>query len=155
MPNRLIRAFLFVAMLLLMGNTANSADPNVVLAGFWKPMSVNYEGEEQINAETGKGLTLVIKDGEYRVYYLSDPEKDLHYRLFTADLKLNPADKSFELHIKDGKMKGARRHGIYEVDGNKMKLCYGSMDSPRPKEFNAPKGSEFFSEVWVKEKSTR
>lgn len=52
-------------------------------------------------------------------------------------------------------MKGARRHGIYEVDGNKMKLCYGSMDSPRPKEFNAPKGSEFFSEVWVKEKSTR
>ena len=82
------------------------------------------------DANSRASITLVVKDGEYRLYVLSDPKRKLHLRLFTADLKLDPASKSFELTVKDGDKKGQKRHGIYEHKNGQLKLCYGPARSP-------------------------
>ncbi|MFO0849178.1 MAG: TIGR03067 domain-containing protein [Gemmataceae bacterium] len=142
---------------LIGGVTAAAQTPAVSphlkqLEGHWKPESVQFDGKEQLDAKAKQALTLWIKDAEYRMFYVSDPAKDLHFRLFTADLALDPATKTFALTVKDGQKKGEKRHGIYEVKGDKLTVCYGPAEKPRPTTFATTAGSECFCEVWVKEK---
>src|SRR5579885_3274402 len=93
--------------------------------GYWKPQSIVYEGVEQMPDPASRAsITLGIKDGEYRMFVQSDPKEDKHLRLFTADLRLDPGSRGFELTIKDGQKKGERRHGIYEFKDGQLRLCY-------------------------------
>src|SRR5690242_442274 len=53
-----------------------AADPTG-MAGYWKPESIVYDGVEQFSdAASRQAITLVVKDGEYRVYFCKDKEKD-------------------------------------------------------------------------------
>lgn len=134
-------------------NPASVPEAVKQLNGYWKPESVLYEGQEQLpDAKSKELLTLVIKDGDYRMYYASDPAKDLHVRLFTAELRLDPTSKTCEINVKDGNKKGDARHGIYEMTGTQLKICYGPANQARPTKFEAPKGSGYFCETWVAEK---
>ena len=152
-----MRTLSFLVLVIVLASTATAQPPMPEglkkLQGFWKAESIQYDGKEQIPDAKQRGLlTLVVKDAEYRMYCLSDAAKDEHYRLFTADLKLDPATKTFELNVKDGQKKGERRHGVYEVTDKNLKLCYGPIDKPRPTKFEATKDSEHFLEVWTPEK---
>jgi uncharacterized protein (TIGR03067 family) len=123
------------------------------LTGFWKPESVVFDGEEQFgDAKARQAITLVVKDGEYRVYFCKDKANDLHVRLVTAVLKADAGQKTIELTIKSGEKKGLKCHGIYEVKDGKLRVCYGSVEIPRPTKFEAPAGSQLFCEVWSVEK---
>ena len=148
-----MRAIAFVVAVLAIGGAAQAQKPDEEMkkwAGYWKPQSVIYEGQEQMPDPSARAsITLVVKDGEYRMYVLSDPKRQLHLRLFTADLKLDPASKSFELTVKDGDKKGQKRHGIYEVTDGQLKICYGPAEKPRPIKFESPPGSECFLETWT------
>lgn len=123
------------------------------LHGFWKPESVKFDGKEQLaDAKTKEMLTLAVINSEYRMYFSPDTDPDKtkrkYTRLFTADLTLDPATKTFELSVTDGQQKGGKRHGIYEHVGNTLHLCYGPASKPRPTKFEATPGSEYFEEVW-------
>lgn len=132
---------------------AQTPDDAKKLDGKYKPESVQFEGKEQMpDAKTRAMMTLVVKEGEYRMYYLSDAQKDLHVRIFVADLKVEAGAKTFELTVKEGQKKGNKVHGIFEKTGDQLKLCYGPADKPRPTSFTAAVGSGLFSEVWVAEK---
>jgi len=121
--------------------------------GFYKPESVQLEGKEAFpDAKSKSVMTLVIKDAEYRMYYLSDAQKDLHVRVFTGDLKIDSAAKTFELVVKEGQKKGEKVHGIYELSEKQLKLCYSPVDKPRPTAFASAAGSGCFLETWVVEK---
>jgi uncharacterized protein (TIGR03067 family) len=123
------------------------------MGGFWKPESVVYDGAEQFSDTAARqAITLVVKDGEYRVYFCKDKANDLHVRLVTAELKADAVAKTIELTIKDGDKKGLKCHGLYEVKAGKLRICYGPVDKPRPTEFAAPAGSGYFCEVWAAEK---
>lgn len=123
------------------------------LDGFWKPQSVIADGEEQMKTPEAKaGVTLRIKDGEYTLFQVTDAKEGTGFRLCTADLKLDPAAKTFELSVKQGYKKGQKMHGIYEHTTNEFKVCYGPAEKPRPTKFEAPKGSDCFCETWVPEK---
>ena len=123
------------------------------LDGFWKPQSVVADGQEQLkSAEAKASITLRIKDGEYALFQIADAKEDKHYRLCTADLRLDPAAKTFELAVKQGFKKGQKMHGVYEHTSNEFKVCYGPAEKPRPTKFEAPKGSDYFCETWVPEK---
>ena len=128
------------------------ADPTG-MAGYWKPESIVYDGAEQFSdAASRQAITLVVKDGEYRVYFCKDKAKDEHVRLVTAELKADPAARTVELTIKDGEKRGFACHGIYEVKDGKLRVCYGPVGKPRPTEFRAPAGSGYFCELWAAEK---
>ena len=148
-----MRVIALVVVLLAVGGMTQAQSPDEEMkkwAGYWKPQSVVFEGKEQMPDPSSRAtITLVVQDGEYRMYVLSDPKRKLHLRLFTAHLKLDPASKSFELTVKDGDKKGQRRHGIYELKDGQLRLCYGPGEKPRPTKFEAPAGSEYFLETWT------
>ena len=123
------------------------------MQGHWKPQSVVFDSVEQIpDPKAREKLTLWVEGSEFRTFYCRDVKADQHFRLFTADLNLDPTAHTFELTVRDGPKKGERRHGIYELNGKTMKLCYGPVDQPRPTTFAAPKGSGIFLETWAVEK---
>jgi len=132
---------------------AQTPDDAKKLDGKYKPESVQFEGKEQMpDAKTRAMMTLVVKEGEYRMYYLSDAQKDLHVRVFVADMKFDHQAKTFELTVKEGQKKGNKVHGTFEKMDDKLKLCYGPVDKPRPTNFTTAAGSGLFSEVWVVQK---
>lgn len=155
-----MRSWTIAVLVLTLGGVVQAQSPAFVaddikrLTGHYKPVSVQFDGSEQLpqDPRSRNALTLVIENGEYRAYFQPDPKKDSHFRLFTADLTVNPTARTFDLVIKDGQKKGERRHGIYEHAGSHLKVCYGPADKPRPTSFAAPKGSDCFSETWAIEK---
>jgi uncharacterized protein (TIGR03067 family) len=148
-----MRAVAATVVALVVGGVAQAQSPDEEMkkwAGYWKPQSVVSEGKEQMPDPSSRAsITLVVKDGEYRMYVLSDVKRKLHLRLFTAGLRLDPASKAFELTVKDGEKKGQKRHGIYDLKDGRLTICYGPGEKPRPTKFEAPPGSEFFLETWT------
>ena len=121
--------------------------------GHYQPSSIKFDDAEQLlEADAKTRMTLVVKDGEYRMFWHKDTTTELHVRLFTADLTLDATAKSFSLSIKDGQKKGQLLHGIYEQTKDELKLCYAPTDKPRPTTFTAAKGSGCFLEVWTTSK---
>ncbi|MGL4423791.1 MAG: TIGR03067 domain-containing protein [Gemmataceae bacterium] len=123
------------------------------LTGFWKPVSVVYDGVEKFpEAKSRDAITLVVTEGEYRMYYCLNKAKDEHARLVTASLKLDEATKTLELNIIDGPRKGTKCHGLYEIKDGQIRICYGPVENPRPTKFAADAGSGIFLEIWKPEK---
>ena len=100
-----------------------------------------------------------------KVYFLSD--RDNRMNLFSIDLASKETKqlthftdfdikfptigpKSIVFEFADGQMKGPKRHGIYEVAGDQLKLCYGPVDRPKPVKFESPAKSGYFLETWAK-----
>ncbi|MFO0938240.1 MAG: TIGR03067 domain-containing protein [Gemmataceae bacterium] len=140
---------LTVISLMLITLAPSWAGEAKVWEGQYKPVSIKYEDAEQILDKDAKTkMTLVVKDGEYRMYWQKDDAGEQHIRLFTADANVDSKSGSFTLTIKDGAKKGQQLHGIYELNKTELKLCYGPVDKPRPTSFSAAKGSGCFLEVW-------
>ena len=119
--------------------------------GYWKPLSIRYEGKPQMSADDLKKVTVVIEGGEYHLYY-KEPNKDpLKLARTTVALDPTASPKGITFEYQAGPLKGQKRHGIYEVAGNELRLCYGPADKPRPTKFDAPANSGYFHEVWAKQ----
>lgn len=119
------------------------------LKGFWKCESIVFDGVEQMaNPKERDALTLVVKDAEYRMFCVSDPVKNLHLRLFTGEIALDAVTHTFTLTVVDGREKGKKVHGVYELTAEQFKTCYGPADKPRPVKFEAAKDSGQFVECW-------
>jgi uncharacterized protein (TIGR03067 family) len=136
------------------GQGPPAADDLATLQGHWKPLSVEFEGRSQMSADEMGKITVVFDKNEYHLYYADkaqNPPKVL--RLALANVALNPSTspKSIEFTFAAGPLQGQKCHGIYEVAGNQLKLCYGPADKPKPTTFAAPAKSGRFVEVWAKQ----
>lgn len=119
--------------------------------GYWKPLAIRYEGKPQMGADELKKVTAVIEGSEYHLYY-KEPNKE-PLKLARTALNLDPTGtpKRLVFEYVAGPLKGQKRHGIYEVAGNELRLCYGPADKPAPTTFAAPEKSGYFHEVWAKQ----
>ena len=80
-------------------------------------------------------------------------EKAVLLAMSAVELTATPnGPKTIEFTFLDGALKGKKRHGIYELSGDTLKLCYGPSDKPRPTAFASPAGSGYFNEVWTRER---
>jgi uncharacterized protein (TIGR03067 family) len=140
-------------LLVLLSPVLAAADDLKAMTKLWKPTSVVANGTEQFpDAKSRAAVTLVVKDGEYRLYIVLNADKDQHGRLMTAAIKLDEAKKEVELTVKDGPRQGKKFHGIYELKGDQLRLCYGPAEKPRPAKFESADGSFSFCETWTPEK---
>jgi uncharacterized protein (TIGR03067 family) len=124
------------------------------LQGYWKPLSVQYEGKPQMPADEMQKVTVVIDQTEYHLYYADksvNPPKVLRLALMNVSVNDAGTPKTLEFTFADGPLKGQKRHGIYEIAGDQLKMCYGPAEKPRPAAFAAPAGSGLFLEVWAKQ----
>lgn len=116
------------------------------LEGDWELVSGERDGQaipEDI-VKTGKresknGETTVTINGQLlmKAKYTVDPSKK---------------PKAIDYDIVDGRAKGMKQLGIYEIDGDTVKFCFAGPDKDRPTGFAAKEGSGHTYSVWKKVK---
>ena len=126
------------------------------LQGYWKPLQCEYEGKAQMPADIMKQVTVVFDKSAYHLYFKDEkapPGAPSVLRLAKAEITLDPSTtpKTILFEFADGPLKGKKSHGIYEVAGNQLKMCYGSADKPKPTKFESPAGSGYFLETWARQ----
>jgi uncharacterized protein (TIGR03067 family) len=137
------------------GHDPAPSDDLALLQGNWKPLSIKFEDKDQMaTAADLQKVTAVFDKTEYHLYYADkavNPPKVLKLAVANVVLDPNATPKVIEFTFAAGPLQGQKCHGIYELAGNQLKLCYGPADKPRPAGFNAPVKSGYFLEVWAKQ----
>jgi uncharacterized protein (TIGR03067 family) len=123
--------------LMLASNAAQADDAKKdvdQLQGTWKMESFVLDGKP---VEKMKGATRTI-DGEKLTITIG---KDV-YRKATFKIDSTKSPKWMDLSYTEGPDKGKTRLGIYTLEGDTQKICYGALDSKeRPTEFASKPGS--------------
>src|SRR5262245_23838733 len=128
-------AVLAVGLLVGPGLADDAKKDQEKMAGEWTMESGERNGEK-LPDEIVKTLKRVVKGNEHTV--LRDGET-----VAKGKVKLDAAKKPKEIDISlsGGEADGKLIKGIYELDGDTLKICYGMPDGDRPKEFAAKEGS--------------
>ena len=73
-----------------------------------------------------------------------------------AKVSIDPSrkPKTIDYEMTGGFTKGKKQLGIYELDGDTFKSCFGAPDAERPKDFTSQPGDKRTSSVWKREKET-
>ena len=119
--------------------------------GYWKPLQVEFENKPQMSAEEMKKVTVVFDQAEYHLYYKDTGKEPIKLAVMNVSLDSSTTPKSISFEFAAGALKGQKRHGIYELAGNQLKLCYGPVEKPKPTTFAAPEKSGYFFEVWARQ----
>jgi uncharacterized protein (TIGR03067 family) len=102
---------------------------------------------EQNGEKAPQNATVVIKDNTYTVK-VGDKTVDSGTFKLGAEKKVKTIDSTADI----GPGKGKTMLGIYEIDGETIKICFAMPEKERPKEFEAKKGSDHVLYVMKKEK---
>ena len=106
------------------------------LQGTWLLVGREFDGEKATKDTIADlGGKWVVFEGKVSVAY----KKDLDSRGWT--FKLDPAakPKAVDLTAADGNDKGQVFLGVYELKGDKLRVCYGSPKGKRPTGFDTKK----------------
>ena len=115
------------------------------LEGTWQVVSLEVDGMK-IPKETIKESKLIIKGKEFTM-----KEKVATYKgTFSIDPSKKP--KTIDVKFREGPEKGNTSLGIYELDGDDLKLCLSVTTKERPTEFSAKPKSGHGFEVLKREK---
>jgi uncharacterized protein (TIGR03067 family) len=156
----MFRSALVLGGIFISAMVAVAADPKTAsdldqIQGNWKMLQCEYEGSPQMPADLMKQVTGVYDKSEYFLYFADkDPQgKPKVLLLAVANVTLNPDvnPKVISFEFAEGPKKGVKSHGIYEIVGNQLKLCYCQGDKPRPTEFKSNPGSGHFLETWARQ----
>jgi len=92
--------------------------------------------------EVNLGLRMVIKGQEITVFGPDDNSRRHKFKLYP-----DQSPKGIDLTGLDGPMQGKTTQGIYELEGQRLKICVPRPSKAesglRPKEFKTEKGMEF------------
>src|SRR5688572_19831813 len=100
----------------------------VALRGVWEVVTSRFDG----NDAPSTGRTLVFGDKEFIAYVGDKRGRTLKYML---DANADPKRIDLDKGGKDGKA-----YGIYSLDQDELKLCYGEPGAERPKAFESKPG---------------
>jgi uncharacterized protein (TIGR03067 family) len=143
-PMRIAFATLFCAAVL----TAVGADdkPDVEketkkFQGNWTTASSEFGGQN-VPADDLKGLVLTFEGDKHTVKHGTDV-----VQVGTQKIDPSKSPKAIDVTITEGPSKGVVMLGIYEFDGDTLKVCFDSEGKKRPTEFKSPAGSATFVNV--------
>ncbi len=117
------------------------------MQGAWVLVSSERNGEPA-PAENLKALKRTIKGDEFTVF--RDGEVLVKGKI-TVDPSKSP--KTIDIMFSEGENKDKPVLGIYEIDGDNQKVCYGAPgNKDRPKEFSSKGDKGMTLSVWKREK---
>jgi uncharacterized protein (TIGR03067 family) len=143
---------LLTAGLLLLGAGWLTADDKSekdqeAFQGTWQLETLNQAGNAA-PAEQLKGIVFLLKDNTYTI---SMGGKEVEKGTFKLDSSKKPKTVDFE--IQSGNDKGKKQPGIYEIEGDTLKLCLAFPgESDRPKELAAKADTKTIYSVLKRQK---
>ena len=145
-----MRALLAAVVATGLAVAAFAADDDAVrkekqsLQGKWTIVSVDRDGKEVnmwkdgLRLFEGDKYTLTTKGGEsFKGTFALDPAK---------------VPKAIDFMPGGGQYKGKTLRGIYEIDGDMLKICFAEPDKERPTEFSSKANSGWTLAVQKKQK---
>jgi uncharacterized protein (TIGR03067 family) len=117
------------------------------MQGTWTMTESLRDGEEAIPEEDRKELRLLIKDDKRTIKVRDEVVSEATY---TLDATSKP--KGITVKVSNGPLKDKELPGIYELDGDKLKICLNLTGKDRPKDFKSEKGSGTLLQVFQKAK---
>jgi uncharacterized protein (TIGR03067 family) len=109
--------------------------------GTWTIES-SVTGGKEVPADTLKGLIVVFEGAKHTV-----KNGDEVIQVGTQTLDPSKSPKTIDVTMTEGPNKGAVMLGIYEFDGDTLKVCFDPQGKKRPTEFKSGPGSENFVNV--------
>jgi uncharacterized protein (TIGR03067 family) len=99
-------------------------------------------GGKEIPAGELKGLVLTFERDKHTVKFGNEV-----IQVGTQKLDPSKSPKAIDVTMTEGPNKGAVMLGIYEFDGDTLKVCFDPQGKKRPTEFKTAPGSENFVNV--------
>lgn len=117
-------------------------DDGKMLEGTWVIVEAELGGQK-LPDESVKGTKLVLTADKYR------------YQNDQGDYKLYPAEeiKAMDIIGSEGPNKGKSILAIYELESDKLKICYDLTGKTRPKRFKTEAGTRQFLVTYQREKN--
>ena len=150
-PKR-IAGLLLLQLLALAPLTTLAADPAkedlARLQGEWTMVS-GSAGGAPVPPAMLTGSKRICQGDELTVILGGQP-------FFKAQLTLDPSKtpKTIDYEMTSGFTKGKRQLGIYELEGDTLKSCFGSPGAERPNDFTTKPGDGRTLSVWKRSKAS-
>jgi uncharacterized protein (TIGR03067 family) len=108
-------------------------DDRKMIEGTWVIVEAELSGQK-LPDESVKGTRLILTEDTYQ------------YQNDRGDYKLYPAEpiKAMDIIGKEGPNKGKNILAIYELEGDKLKICYDLAGKTRPTKFKTEAGTRQF-----------
>jgi len=113
--------------------------------GTWRFVSIEVEGDS-VPDDLFADDRLVLKGRQFT----SNVKGNTTHGVFKIDPTANP--KTIDLTFTDGAGKDQTQKGIYELDGDKQKICFSLPGRPRPTEFVSKADSRLMIQVLERQK---
>jgi uncharacterized protein (TIGR03067 family) len=109
--------------------------------GVWTFDSVEASGKKA-SADQFKDATVTFAGDKFTVKNGNEV-----FQAGTQKLDPSKSPKTIDAMITEGQNKGAVMLGIYEIDGDTLKVCFDEAGKKRPTEFKSAPGSDTFVNV--------
>ena len=117
------------------------------IQGTWVVTSAEYNGG-RVSAERAKTMKLICKDDKY---VQTEGDKEVEKGSHKLDPSKKP--KHMDITITDGEHKGKTQLGIYELEGDSLRICVNRAgEKERPAEFAAKPNTGYVMVVLKREK---
>lgn len=113
------------------------AEEDKKFEGIWVVTAMEFDGKPVPDEFFGK-MTFTFKGKNYEQ---KDGDKLVEAGKQDLDPKKNP--KHMDISVTEGNMKGSKQLAIYEIDGDKLKICASAHDNPeRPAKFETKENTK-------------
>jgi uncharacterized protein (TIGR03067 family) len=99
-------------------------------------------GGQKIPADDLKGFFVTFEGAKHTL-----KKGDAVIQVGTQTIDPSKSPKTIDVTMTEGPSKGTVMLGIYEIDGDTLKVCFDPQGKKRPTEFKSPTGSENFINV--------
>jgi len=124
---------------------ADGPDDAKAILGTWTPVTAELAGEPMADAVL-KAIILKLDNGKYEVSVAGKLDKGT----WTQDATTKP--KSLTIQGTDGPNAGKTYPCIYEIDGDKLRVCYDLSGKKAPADFSTAKGTLLYLVTYTRKR---